>query len=231
MEKLTVKNSEITISEFKENLYDFMKELNEKPREDEVRQNPMANNSFYIPIQIIEDKLNKFFPMMWQTKNFKYHREINEIVGDLELEIFIPHLGTWITRSGTGAVQIQLRSDRNDKNEKIPNDLSDPNILGRKIINTLQKDLPHLKAECIKNAAKSLGRQFGSDLNRKTEDGFLNPNEMESPENVHQEMENINDLKGLMEYYRSLPKVMQRDKGVQAILKGKEIDLKQNGEQ
>jgi hypothetical protein len=34
----------------------------------------------------------------------------------------------------------------------------------------LVKDFPHLKAECLKNAAKSLGPLFGRNLNRNQED-------------------------------------------------------------
>jgi hypothetical protein len=41
-----------------------------------------------------------------------------------------------------------------------------PSDVDAKIKNTLVKDFPHLKAECIKNAAKSLGKYFGRDLNR-----------------------------------------------------------------
>ena len=33
-------------------------------------------------------------------------------------------------------------------------------------------DLPRLQADCIKNAAKSLGKVFGADLNRKIEDHY-----------------------------------------------------------
>ena len=39
-----------------------------------------------------------------------------------------------------------------------------------KLKNALQMDLPHAKAEAIKNAAKSLGDKFGRNLGRKTSD-------------------------------------------------------------
>ena len=45
-------------------------------------------------------------------------------------------------------------------------------IIENKIKNTLVKDFPHLKSECIKNAAKSLGVRFGRALNRGKDDEY-----------------------------------------------------------
>ena len=47
-----------------------------------------------------------------------------------------------------------------------------PATVENKIKNTLVKDFPHLKAECLKNAAKSLGVAFGRNLNRGEEDEY-----------------------------------------------------------
>jgi hypothetical protein len=38
--------------------------------------------------------------------------------------------------------------------------------------NALDMGFPKLKAECLKNAANSLGKMFGRDLNRKKSDTF-----------------------------------------------------------
>jgi hypothetical protein len=85
-----------------------------------------------------------------------------------------------LEKYGAGSVVIQqdawLRDDEgrfvlNERNEKQKHKpkLSD---VDAKITNTLVKDYPHLKAECIKNAAKSFGKWFGRDLNRNDVDHY-----------------------------------------------------------
>jgi len=134
---------------------DFQIFLNKQPSKKDIKINKLANNSKYVPIGIIENKLDEYFSGLWQIKNFKYQVVANEIVGDIELMVFHPILKDWITRSGAGAVMIQQKRDSKD--------LTDINS---KIKNTLTKDFPHLKAECLKNACKSLGVIFGRNLNR-----------------------------------------------------------------
>ena len=64
----------------------------------------------------------------------------------------------WISRSGVGVAQIRQKSGSN---------IQDVNA---KIKNALEMDVPHAKADAIKNAAKSLGKHFGRDLSRKKAD-------------------------------------------------------------
>ena len=64
----------------------------------------------------------------------------------------------WITRTGVASVLIQ---------QKKGSAITD---IGAKHKNTLVKDFPHLEAECLKNAAKKLGKAFGRDLNREHTD-------------------------------------------------------------
>jgi hypothetical protein len=59
-----------------------------------------------------------------------------------------------LTRVGAGAAQIRVAKDAN---------ITD---ISKKIKTALQMDFPHMKAECLKNAAKSVGKYFGRDLNR-----------------------------------------------------------------
>jgi hypothetical protein len=121
------------------------------PGELEYSVNPMANNSKYMPIGIVEKKLDEFFSRLWSTENFRWQVVANEIVGSIDLKVYM--YGTWITRTGCGSAMIQTTKGT-------AADVSN------KIKNTLVKDFPHLKAECIKNAAKSLGVNFGRNLNR-----------------------------------------------------------------
>lgn len=136
----------------------FVDRLHDAPIKSEIKTNPQANNSEYIPIGIIETKLDNIFAGLWQTKNFRWQVVANEVVGSIELHVFHPVIKEWITREGSGSVMIQMVKG------------SSVNDVSSKIKNTLVKDFPHLKSECIKNAAKSLGPAFGRALNRITDD-------------------------------------------------------------
>ncbi len=132
----------------------FTKLLHTEPAPRDVLVNKNAGGSKYLPISIIETKLDEMFFGLWQAKNFRWQVVANEIVGSIELGVFHPVAKEWVWREGAGAVLIQQA-----KGSAITD-------IGSKIKNTLVKDFPHLKAECIKNAAKSLGVAFGRNLNR-----------------------------------------------------------------
>lgn len=134
--------------------------LNASPKESEVKINAQAGNSKYLPVSFVEMTLDEIFGGLWQTKNFTSQVVANEIIGTIELGVFHPVLKEWIWRTGAGAVMIQQ-----SKGSQITD-------IGAKIKNTLVKDFPHLKAECLKNAARSLGKVFGRDLNRSFEDQY-----------------------------------------------------------
>jgi hypothetical protein len=141
-------------------LQQFTKLLNREPDQSELRVNKFANNSKYLPVSFIEMALDEYFFGLWNIENFKYQVIANEIVGDLELVVYHPTSLTWIRRSGAGSVQIKTKRE------------SDPMDINNKIQNTLVMDFPKLKAECLKNAAKSFGKLFGRDLNRKDTDDY-----------------------------------------------------------
>lgn len=146
-------------------LENFTKRLNERPAQQEIKINKAAKNSKYLPISFIEAKLDEVFAGLW---NFEMQREqviANEIIGVGVLEVFHPIARTWIKRSGTAAVMIQQVSKDNGGTGRISN-------IDDKIKNTLVKDFPHLETECIKSAAKKLGKMFGRDLNREFEDVY-----------------------------------------------------------
>lgn len=136
----------------------FQKLLMRKPKPSDIKINKLAKNSKFIPIGIVEKTLDEIFSGLWRTKNFKYTIVVNELVGDLELEIFHPVIQEWIIRSGSAAVPIMVKANTDFTNVK------------NKYINACVTVAPHLKAECIKNAAKSFGEVFGRNLNRKDDD-------------------------------------------------------------
>lgn len=173
------------MSEFKEpeilysgnkQLEQFQKLLNENPKATDLKKNPYANNSIYLPIEYIESKLDEIYFGLWETVNFTSQIIVNEIVGKIELRVFHPIAKVWITKTGAASVMIQQDAYKKDeygnqvKDEKNrPVKINPrPSDIDLKIKNTLVKDYPHLVTECLKNAAKKLGKTFGRNLNRKT---------------------------------------------------------------
>lgn len=95
---------------FKVKLSEFVTALNQEPAETEIKTRK-HDKVRYVPIEVVEAKLNQYFGGLWQTLNFKYQVIVNELVGDLELAVYHPTAGVWLRRSGTGAVLIQQRSE------------------------------------------------------------------------------------------------------------------------
>jgi hypothetical protein len=136
----------------------FQMLLNQNPEQSDVRVNSQANNAEYVPIFVIERELDSLYNGLWKTSNFRWEVIANEVVGSILLEVFHPTAKTWISREGCASTMILTQKEK-------------PATVEFKIKNTLVKDFPHMKAECLKNAAKSLGVRFGRNLNRgKTED-------------------------------------------------------------
>lgn len=136
------------------------------PAQNTIKINKAAKNSKYIPISVVENQLDEIFFGAWEIKDFNYQVVANEIIGSLQLRFFHPVFKTWIERTGCASVQIQMKSKDNGGDGDITN-------VKNKITNTLEKDFPHLKAECVKNAARSIGKIFGRDLNRDFEDEYM----------------------------------------------------------
>ena len=137
----------------------FQKLLNQYPDKSDIKVNNQARGAQYISIGTVERKLDELFPGLWTIENFRWEVIANELVGSIDLKFYHPITKTWITRVGAGATMILTESGK-------------PATVENKIKNTLVKDFPHLKAECVKNAAKSLGVIFGRNLNRNTDDDF-----------------------------------------------------------
>ena len=131
--------------------------LNREPKADTVKINSMANNSKYLPIAEVERTLDEVYSGLWSTVNFRWEVVANEIVGSIDLKVINPANGFELVRTGVASVMVQTV-----KGQEV--------VVANKIKNTLVKDFPHLKAECIKNAAKSLGVAFGRNLNRDSSD-------------------------------------------------------------
>jgi hypothetical protein len=147
-------------------LQNFSKLLSMSPPTAAIDSTP-DGNAKTILISHIEMQLDELYFGLWETANFKWSVIANEVVGSLELVVVHPVTGQKITRTGAACVQITV--------DKVPEDIkSDPKKRNEwaldpsnKKSNALDLTFPKLKAECLKNAAQSLGPCFGRDLNRK----------------------------------------------------------------
>ncbi len=145
-ELTTIGSFELAEAEIKPLLDNFQQKVNETP---DPRIVKTFNNVKFLPIEVIEGRLDSIYQGLWKVDNLKYSIEINAVVVSLDLNVFHPIAKIWITRSGVASVPVQL-----DRNTQIIKPTA------------LQKNIPAAKAIAMKNAAQSLGRHFGRNLMR-----------------------------------------------------------------
>ncbi len=163
------KNAEQAVAAIVENhdhstlmkLQKFNRLINRLPDSQQVQTNPYANQSQYLPISFVEMSLDEVFFGQWSLRNFRYHRDGNELLGSLELEVVHPITGRTLIRTGAAAVQVP--QERNT---------SPIEFDAYKRRNAFEQAFPKLKALCLSNAAASIGKQFGRDLNRRLSDTY-----------------------------------------------------------
>ena len=154
-------------------IQDFTRRLNAEPDPREFDATP-DGQARYLPISFIEMTLDELFLGQWSTENFKWSAITNEVQASLELVLTHPVTGKEIRRTGAGSIVItvdSLSKDQKDKMSKQDRNLWALNPENKKP-NALDLGFPKLKQECIKNAAQSLGKIFGRDINRKKKDSF-----------------------------------------------------------
>ncbi len=158
----------------------FQTRLNTAPNPKKLAKTP-DGKADDLPISYVEMTLDELYFGLWETVNFKSQLITNEVVGSLELRVFHPITQQWISRTGTASIQIMV--------DRVPDGVTgqeknrwalDPS---NKKSNALDMAYPKLKAECTKNAAKSLGKIFGRDLNRKEKVATYEPLIMGSENN------------------------------------------------
>lgn len=147
--------------------------LNKDPELKNIKRTP-DNKADQLPIGIIENTLDEIYGGLWQTTNWQYKVIANELCGQLTIHVFHPVAKMWLQREGTAAKAIQMVSL--SETEKAGMTKQERNMyaqtLSNKISNCIEKQLPAVKALCLKNAAASLGVVFGRNLNRKDLDAF-----------------------------------------------------------
>jgi hypothetical protein len=202
-------------------LAQFSAKLNEAPPEGLIQKNKFAGNSDYLPISFMEQELDRIFNGLWQVTYRDSQIIANEIKYDVDLSVFHPILGVWITRTGSGACPIQTSSG------------SAPSV-ENKIPNTLGKDAPHAKAMAFKNACKTLGVRFGRDLNRKDPEDYMAGVIRESKKDfdlkgVKEKLQALFSEKEVNEYYRSLQGVFDKpNKELLILFNSRKYDIKQS---
>lgn len=154
-------------------MQDFMRQLNKEPDPREFENTP-DNQARYLPISFVEMTLDEIFFGQWSTENFKWSAITNEVQASLDLVLTHPVTGEKIRRVGAGSIVITV--DALTKDEKNVMSKQERNLYAlnseNKKPNALDLGFPKLKQECIKNAAQSLGKVFGRDMNRKHKDTF-----------------------------------------------------------
>jgi hypothetical protein len=150
-------------------LQKFTQRLNAEPDVMGVELTPDRKASTVV-ISHIETTLDELFFGQWKTEGFKWSAVANEIQGSLELVCIHPVTGFEIRRTGAASIVIMV--------DKAPENLAGQERNqwalnpSNKKPNALDMAFPKLKSECLKNAAQSLGKVFGRDLNRKNKDVY-----------------------------------------------------------
>jgi len=150
-----------------EALQKFQQMLNASPDQVGIESTPDGKARTLV-ISHVETTLDEMFFGHWRTENFKWERMANEVVGSIDLIVIHPISGYEIRRSGAASIVIMV--------DKAPQNIQGTernrwalNAENKKS-NALDLAFPKLKTECIKNAAVSLGKLFGRDLNRNNID-------------------------------------------------------------
>lgn len=154
-------------------LQKFQAYLNKDPNKDELSKTP-DGKAWDLSISFIEMTLDELYFGLWSTENFRWSCLQNEIQGAIDLKVKHPINNEWICRTGAASIVITvdaLSDDQKNSMSKAEKNLYALNLENKKP-NALDLAFPKLKAECLKNAAKSLGKIFGRDLNRKLIDSF-----------------------------------------------------------
>ena len=141
-------------------LQKFTALLNREPDQKDLEPTP-DGKAKTLPISFVEMQLDEIFFGQWSLSDPHYVREFNEVIGSAALTVIHPISGREIKRLGFASVVITQDKDAA---------LSQFNDTKKK--NALDLTFPKLKAEILKNAAASLGKTFGRDINRKKADTY-----------------------------------------------------------
>lgn len=171
--------AEVANKDLREQIEKFNNFLNNcDPSEENLRQVPIGKDSKgnnvhaqYVPIEIHQNFLDMIFGE-WHEENARWERVMNEVAFTMDLVVLSPITNRLIRRTGAGAAPIQQKKlpDENQPGKMRSARLDE--FQETKQMNALQSALPAAKAFAFTNACKSLGKQFGRDLNREQQPTF-----------------------------------------------------------
>lgn len=137
----------------------FTKSLNLPPNPNKIAKH---QNYFYIPISIVEKDLARVFFGLVQYEILSFSQILNEFVVHARIKVYHPVIKEWMNYDGIGCGMFQQKADTNIQD-----------FFQYKLKNAGKLTVPNAYAEAIKNAAKKIGKRFGSDINRSHEDNYV----------------------------------------------------------
>lgn len=154
-------------------LQEFARRLNAEPDINELEKTP-DGKAWSLPISFVEMTLDEIYLGLWDTVNYKWSAIANEVQGSLELVVVHPITGREVRRTGAASIVITVDSLSDEDKKGMTKEARNLYALNpeNKKPNALDLGFPKLKAECTKNAAQTLGKVFGRDINRKKFDAF-----------------------------------------------------------
>lgn len=135
----------------------YRKLISSKPKSSWIAVNKYAGSARYIPIGIIEELLREMYPAWECQQNGQPQILGNSVVVSVQLRVFHPILQTWLSYPGVGAVPIEVQQG------------AGPLEFDKINSKALHKNVPAALSFAINNAAKKIGKLFGSHLNRQEE--------------------------------------------------------------
>lgn len=159
------------ITEWNQRLQVFVSKLQAIPNKDELDKTPDGKANT-LPISYVEMTLDELFYGLWSTEKFTWSTITNEVVGSIELVLTHPITQKEYRRVGAAGIVITVDAIEDEIKKKMSKQERNEyaNNPSNKKPNALDLAFPKLKAECVKNAAQSIGKILGRDLNRKKVD-------------------------------------------------------------
>lgn len=158
------------------NLRKYMGMINREPNKEKLRIYEDADGAMYLPIEYVEMLLDKVYNGMWKRRRQGQPYVIgNCVVCHIELSVLHPVMGEWLDRTGDAVVPMET----NDK--------------GSWTDRELKRAVPAALSEAVKNAAKSLGKAFGRDINRMGIEKYEYIYSKEEDEKKEKELKDIFD--------------------------------------
>lgn len=127
--------------------------VNQPPKAAWIKTNKYSQNAKYLPIRVVEQLLNRMFPFYQVEQHGDVKILGNSVVVSVHLKVYNPLLNDWLTYAGIGAVPIEVEKG------------SSPIDFDKINAKAMHKNVPAAMSFAVSNAAKKIGRLFGSHLN------------------------------------------------------------------